>query len=76
MACSGTALLFFLPANPGLEVRSCGNAILLSPPNIHTTMLRYFNNNNNNNDYDDDSVLSVTFIYLCADLTAQGPVTK
>jgi hypothetical protein len=32
--------------NPGLEARSCGNAVLLNPPNNVTTMLRYFNNNN------------------------------
>jgi hypothetical protein len=28
--------------NPGLEVRSCGNAILLNPPNNRTAMLRYY----------------------------------
>jgi hypothetical protein len=28
-------------ANPGLEVGSCGNAILLSPPNNRTAVPRY-----------------------------------
>jgi hypothetical protein len=33
---------FLAVANPGLEVRSCGNAVLLNPPRNRTTM----NNNN------------------------------
>jgi hypothetical protein len=32
-------------ANPGLDVRSLGNGILLNVPNNCITMLRYFNNN-------------------------------
>jgi hypothetical protein len=32
-------------AKPGLEVGSCGNAMLLNPPNSRTTMLKYFDNN-------------------------------
>jgi hypothetical protein len=37
--------------NPGSEVRSCRNAILLipPPPNNHTPVLTHFINNNNNN---------------------------
>jgi hypothetical protein len=33
-------------ANPGLQVRSFRNTILLIAPNNDTTMLRYCNNNN------------------------------
>jgi hypothetical protein len=36
-------------ANPGLEVRSCGNSVLLNPPSNRSTILRYFNNNDNKN---------------------------
>jgi hypothetical protein len=43
-----TAFIFFPLADPGLEVRSCRNAVLLNPPNNCITMLR---NNNNNNQF-------------------------
>jgi hypothetical protein len=34
--------IFITAANPCLEVRSYGNAILLNPLNSHTKMLRYY----------------------------------
>jgi hypothetical protein len=42
-------------AFPGLEVRSCINAIILNPPNSCTAMLRYNNNSNSGNDDDNDN---------------------
>jgi hypothetical protein len=41
---------------PGIQVRLCANAALLSLPDIHTTMLTYKHNNENsgNNKMKDD----------------------
>lgn len=41
-----SSCVLYAKANPGLEVMSCGNAVLLNPPNNCITMPRYFNNNN------------------------------
>jgi hypothetical protein len=42
-------------ANPGLEVRSCRNVVLLNRRNNRITILRYFNNNSNNNNNNNGS---------------------
>jgi hypothetical protein len=47
--------------DPGLEVRSCRNAVLLIPRNNHTTLVRYFDDDDDD-DNDNNNMLLLHYV--------------
>jgi hypothetical protein len=55
--------------NPGIEVKSCANAVLLNIHKKRTTVLRYFNNDNNTINIHPHKTPDISILTLTTDVS-------